>query len=179
MTRSHFSKKADHELSVDQQIDYLRRFGETWPLRSVAVVCMAVMICSIYAFRVSSHEQLKVLLLFVAGVSGLLAFAISTQLPGLTRASRATRTGRRIQSLVNLTVDRGDSENVVITGEIQDGSFVWKLHFGRAFGWTPQTGHWPCEMVMLSDGSIPALVQLEQGLLFPTRKSHKVFGGSA
>ena len=179
MTRSYFSKRTDHALSVDQQIDYLRRFGEAWPLRSVALVCVAVMISSVYAFRVSNHEVLKVLLLFLAGVSGLVALAISTQLPGMTRASRATRTGRRIQSTVHLTVDRSDSENVLINGELRDGSFVWKLHFGNAFGWTPQTGVWPCEIVMLSDEPIPALVQLEHGLLFPTRKSRKVFRGSA
>ncbi|RYG57911.1 MAG: hypothetical protein EON56_01285 [Alphaproteobacteria bacterium] len=168
--------KAKHELSLKQQIDYIRRFGEAWPLRGVAVVCALVMIAGFCAFLVSSQESVKVLLLFVSGVSGLLALAIGTQVSGLQRAARATRTGRRVRGVINLVVDRSDSENVLITGEMQEGSAVWTLHFGRPFGWTPQTGAWPCEMVLISDEPVPALVLMEHGLLLPTRKSQKNLG---
>lgn len=179
MMESNSLEKTEHELSLNEQIDQLRRFGEVWPLRTVAVVCTLIMIGALYAFTVSSHEQIKVLLLFVAGVSGLVAIAISTQLPRWKRAIRATRTGRRVQGLLKLTVDRSDSENVVIMGEMRDGLAIWKLHFGSPLGWTPQSGEWPCEMVMLSEETIPALVELKRGLLIPNGRSHKVFSGSA
>jgi len=64
-------------------------------------------------------------------------------------------------------------------GEMRDGLAIWKLHFGKPLGWTPQSGEWPCEMVMLSEETIPVLVELERGLLIPTRKSHKFFSSSA
>ncbi len=67
----------------------------------------------------------------------------------------------------------------MIVGDLREGSMVWELCFGRPLGWTPQSGEWPCEMVMLADEPVPALVQLKQGLLFPTHESRKVFSGSA
>ncbi len=179
MTEPRPAEKVDQDLSLEQQIAYLRRFGEAWPLTAVAGVCAVLAMASVYAFTWSDHERLNVLLLFVAGVSGLLAIAISTQLPGLKRAARATRTGRRLESSIKLTVDRSDSENVAITGEIRQGRTTWKLHFGRPLGWNPQSGEWPCELIMLSDEAVPALVQLPQGLLLPTGRSHRVLGGGA
>ena len=171
--------KKKHEWSLQQQIHYVRQFGESWPLKNAAIVCALVSIGAIFAFNIASHEQLKVLLLFVAGVCGLLAFAILTHLPQLKRAARATRTGRRVQGTIHLTVDRSDSENVLIEGSMQEGSATWKLHFGKPLGWTPQSGDWPCHLVMLADEPVPALVELSQGLLFPTLKSHKVFSRNA
>jgi hypothetical protein len=81
--------------------------------------------------------------------------------------------------MLHLTVDRSDSENILIVGSLQEGSATWQLHFGKPMGWTPQSGEWPCHLVMLADDPIPALVELNQGLLFPTSKSHKVFSRSA
>lgn len=167
----------EKELSLSQQIEYLRRFAEVWPLPKVAVVCMLIAIAAASGFAFSSNESLKVLLLFVAGVSGVVAFAVATQLAGLRRAALATRKGRRVHGVLHLTVDRSDSENVVISGDMREGGSVWKLHFGKPLGWTPQSGEWPCEMVMLDGETVPALVQLEQGLLFPIHGSGKVPSG--
>ncbi|GAB2499841.1 hypothetical protein GCM10027266_17900 [Arenimonas alkanexedens] len=141
-------------------------------------MCALVGVAAVYAFSQSSHAQLNVFFLFVAGVSGLLAIAISTQLPDLKRAARATRTGRRVKGLIKLTVDRSDSDSIVVAGEMRDGRTLWNLHFGRPFGWNPQSGEWPCEMVVLSDEKVPALVEFENGLLLPTRKSHRIIGRS-
>lgn len=171
--------KAKQEWNLKQQIHYVRQFGESWPLKNAAIVFALISVGAIYAFNVASHEQLKVFLLFVAGVCGLLTFAILSHLPQLRRAARATRTGRRVQGVLHLTVDSSDSENIVIAGSMQEGSATWKLHFGKPLGWTPQSGEWPCHLVMLADEPIPALVELDQGLLFPTRKSHKVFSQRA
>jgi hypothetical protein len=171
--------KKEQELSLNQQIDYLRKFGEDWPLTKVATICSVIAIACTCIFFISSHENLNIFLLFMAGTCGLLAFAIWAQLPQLKRAARATRTGRRIQGVLHLTVDRSDSESIVIEGDMRHGSTTWKLYFSRPFGWTPQSGDWACELVMLADEPTPALVELNQGLLLPTRKSHKVFSGSA
>lgn len=171
--------KTKQEWSLKQQIHYVRQFGEYWPLKKAAIVLALVSVAAIYAFNVADHEQLKVFLLFVAGVCGLLAFAILTHLPQLKRAARATRTGRRVQGILHLTVDRSDSENIMIVGSLQEGSATWQLHFGKPMGWAPQSGEWPCHLVMLADDPIPALVELNQGLLFPTSKSHKVFSRNA
>lgn len=169
-----FIMKEERELNLNQQIDYLRRYGETWSLTTVAGVCIAVAVAAICIFIVSNHEQPKVFSLFVAGVSGLIAFAILTQVSNLKRAARATRTGRRVPGILHLTIDRSDSENFVLTGEVSEGSTVWKLYFGRPLGWTPQSGEWACEMITLADDPFPTLVELKQGLLFTTRRSHKV-----
>ena len=83
----------------------------------------------------------------------------------------------RVHGVLSLTVDRSDPESIVISGEMRDGRAIWKLHFSKSFGWTPQSGEWPCEMVMLSDEPVPALVELEQGLLLPTHKSQRVLSG--
>jgi hypothetical protein len=168
----------EQDLSLNQQIEYVRRFGEAWPLGTVAAACTLICVAAFYAFVVASHQQLKVVLLFVAGVSGLLVFAILSQLPRLKRAARATRMGRRTQAVLNLTVDQSDSESLVISGEVVVGSTVWQLHFGRPLGWVPASGEWPCAVVMLDGEPLPALVELSQGLLFPTPKSRKAFGAA-
>lgn len=177
-TRSRPCMKKNQDLTLKEQIRHLRRLGEDLPLTKVAVICAATGAACIFAFFLSTHETLNVFLLFFAGFFVLTAFAISTQLPQLKRAARATRSGRRIQGVLHLTVNRSDSENLLIEGDIRQGPTTWKLHFSRPFGWTPQSGDWPCELVMLADDAIPALVELDQGLLFPTRKSHKTFSGS-
>lgn len=166
------------DLTLKEQIHHLRRFGEDSYLMKVAVISGAAGIACLFLFFLSSHETLNVLLLFFAGLCALTAFAISAQLHQLKRAARATRAGRRIPGVLHLTVDRSDSENLSIEGDIRQGVTTWKLHFSRPFGWTPQSGDWPCELIMLADDAIPALVQLEQGLLFPTPKSHKALSGS-
>lgn len=171
------TKMPSTELSLDQQIAYLRKFGEDWPLRIVAVVSALIAIACAYAFSQSDHVQLNVLLLFVAGISGLLAVAISIQLPEWQRAARATRVGRRVQSSLKLTVDRSDSDNVVISGEANEGRAVWHLQFSNPIGWVPESGEWPCKMVMLSDEPVPALIELEHGLLVPTRRSRRTLIG--
>lgn len=166
--------KHGRELSLHEQIELLRRFGETWPLARAAVACALLAAACVYVFTVSGNETLKVLVLFAGGVSALLALAMAAQRSGFRRAARATRTGRRIHGVLHLVVDRSDSESVVITGEMRDGPALWTLHFGRPLGWTPQSGDWPCKLVMLSDEKVPALVELDQGLLIPTPESHKI-----
>jgi len=171
--------KTKQEWSLKQQIHYVRQFGESWPLKKAAIVLALISAVAIYAFNVASHEQLKVFLLFVAGICGLLAFAIFAHLPKLKRAARATRTGRHVHGILHLVVDHSDTDNIVIEGTMQEGSAAWKLYFTKPLGWTPQSGEWPCHLVMLADDPVPALAQLNQGLLFPTRKSHKVFSRNA
>lgn len=177
MSQPKSTKMPSAELSLDQQIAYLRKFGEVWPLRAVAVVSALIAVVCVYAFSQSEHVQLNVFLLFAAGVSGLLAVAIAIQLPEWRRAARATRGGRRVQSSLKLTVDCVDSENVVISGEAHDGSAVWHLQFSKPIGWMPESGEWPCKMVMLSGEPVPALIELEHGLLVPTRRSRRTLGG--
>lgn len=173
MSQPKSTKMPSAELSLDQQIDYLRKFGEVWPLRTVAVVSALIAAACAYAFSQCEHVQLNVFLLFAAGVSGLLAVAILIQLPEWQRAARATRAGHRVQSSLKLIVDRTDSESVVISGEAHEGSAVWHLHFSKPIGWMPESGEWPCIIVMLSDEPVPALIELEGGLLVPTRRSRR------
>lgn len=173
MSQPKSTKTPSSELSLEQQIAYLRKFGEVWPMRAVVVVSGLIAAVCLYAFSQSEQVQLNVLFLFAAGVSGILAVAISVQLPEWQRAARATRAGRRIQSSLKLTVDRTDSEYVVISGEAHDGHALWHLQFSKPIGWRPESGEWPCKMVMLSDDPVPALIELEHGLLVPTRRSRR------
>lgn len=61
----------------------------------------------------------------------------------------------------------------MISGEAREGNALWHLEFSKPIGWMPESGEWPCKMVMLSDDPIPALIELEQGLLIPTRRSRR------
>lgn len=99
------TKIPNAELSLDEQIAYLRKFGEVWPLRPIAFVSALIAIVCVYAFSQSEHVQLKVLLLFIAGVSGIFAVIILIQLPEWQRAARATRIGRRVNSSLKISVD--------------------------------------------------------------------------
>lgn len=166
-------------LTRDQQIAYLRTFGEAWPLKPLAFVCLVITIACIVLFARSTHSPLRVLLLFVAGVSAMLTFAIAAELPGLRRAARATRTGRRVKASIRLVVDRSDRESPVISGQARDGMAVWELQFGKPIGWEPDEGDWACELVWLSDQPTPALVDLEHGVLVPRRASRRRFGTGA
>ena len=74
-------------LTRDQQVAYLRRFGEVWPLKSIAIALGAIAAAGVYLFSQSTQEQLRVVALFVAGVSGLVAVAIAMELPGWKRAA--------------------------------------------------------------------------------------------
>ncbi|GAB2524363.1 hypothetical protein [Lysobacter humi (ex Lee et al. 2017)] len=116
--------------------------------------------------------------LFVAGVSGLVSVAIAMELPGWQRAARATRMGRRVKGVIKLTVERADTESPTIVGRMKDGNTIWDLQFSKPIGWEPDSGDWPCELVLLSGEPIPALVELTDGLLVPTRKSRRQLGGA-
>ena len=165
-------------LTRDQQVAYLRRFGEVWPLKSIAIALGAIAAACVYLFSQSTQEQLRVVALFVAGVSGLVAVAIAMDLPGWKRAARATRTGRRVKGFIKLTVDRSDPESPTIVGRMKCGNAIWDLQFSKPIGWEPDSGDWPCEMVLLSGEPTPALVELEDGLLVPTRRSRRQLGGA-
>ena len=93
-------------------------------------------------------------------------------------ARRATRTGRRVKGFIKLTVDRSDAESPTIVGRMKDGNAIWDLQFSKPIGWEPDSGDWPCEMVLLSGEPTPALVELEDGLLVPTRRSRRHLGGA-
>jgi xanthine/uracil permease len=78
-------------LTRDQQVAYLRRFGEVWPLKSIAIALGAIAAACVYLFSQSTQEQLRVVALFVAGVSGLVAVAIAMDLPGWSLTIRSSR----------------------------------------------------------------------------------------
>ena len=162
-------------LNREQQIAHVRRYGESSQLQWLAAACIGVAVLGIVAFSLFEREVLEVIALVVGGMSGLVGLAILAHLPALRRIARATRTGRRVQGVLQLQVDASDSESIVYTGQMQEGGATWVLGFGNPMGWEPQAGDWPCELVFLSDQPVPALAMLEQGLLFPTATSRKTY----
>ncbi|WP_372012799.1 hypothetical protein [Pseudoxanthomonas sp. 10H] len=158
-------------LDLPQQIDYLRRFGESRALPVAAVIAALVCVACLVLFGRVSQEPVKVLLLFFAGVGGLFAVALAVQLPQFRRGARATRVGRRVRATVDLVVDRSEPDSPVVRGAVSAESKTWALEFGKPFGWEPQEGAWPCELVFLADWHGPVLVQLAEGLLVPSRAS--------
>lgn len=158
-------------LDLLQQIAFVRRTGESFKPLLGAVACCVVCTASIFFFYQSTDQSAKVVLLFVSAVSAILAAAILFAYPRFSRAARALRSGRRIPGLLQLEINEIDSEDTTIDGVLTSSSGTWEMRFGRPFGWIPQNGEWPCELIFLSDEPMPILVQLEEGLLFPTKIS--------
>lgn len=163
-------------LDLPQQIALIRRTGESFKPVIAAAISGAISMASVALFIASTDQNAKVILLFVAGVSAMIAIAVALTYPQFQRAARATRVGRRVRGTLQLEISDVDSEDMTISGRISDGGGVWELKFGRPIGWKPGIGEWPCELIFLSDQRTPVLVQLNDGLLFPTKKSRKRYG---
>lgn len=168
-----------HNLDLLQQIALIRRTGESFKPVVAAVISGAISVASVALFIASTDQNAKVILLFVAGVGAMIAIAVALSYPQFQRAARATRVGRRVKGTLQLEISDIDSEDMTISGRISDGGGVWELTFGRPIGWKPRAGEWSCELIFLAGQRTPVLVQLNDGLLFPTAKSSKRYGRSA
>jgi hypothetical protein len=162
-------------LTLDQQVSRVRRFGESSALPLAGAVNAAGSVVGVLAFLHLSSEPARVAALLAAGIGLIVSLAMFAHYPQLKRAARATRAGRRSSGVLHLEVDRSDSENPSFSGAFRDGRATWNLEFGKPMGWSPQPGEWPCTLVFVSDEAVPALAILEEGLLFPSRRSRKTY----
>lgn len=156
-------------LDPSQQIEFIKRTGDSPKLIIGATVASIVFFVSISYFQNSTDQTVKVILFFLAAVSGILATAMATGYYRFRRAARAIRTGLRVSGMLQLEITEIDSENITFTGVLTSESGICRLKFAKPFGWEPQNGEWPCELIFLSGNKMPVLVKLNDGLLFPTK----------
>ncbi len=165
-----------HPLSLAEQIEQVRKIGESPMVPMIAVLCGVASAIGIVLFNWVKTDTPGVFGLFFAALSGSVSLAVLASLPRFRRVARATRSGRRVRGEIRVAVDRSDADDVRIRGSMVEGGAVWELEFTRPLGWDPRSGEWPCELVFLADVRLPVMVQLADGLLFTSDKSRRVYG---
>jgi hypothetical protein len=125
---------------------------------------------ALFAFARSDSETGRVLCLFVAGCSGLVALAAALSAKHLRNAAAATRKGRREPAILHLEPYEDDDERR-FRGRLElasHGARTWQLDLAPAAGWKPTLGAMQVQAVFLSDIAWPVLVLCgDQGLLWP------------
>lgn len=158
------------QLSLQQQIDNLRTLGESTTMRLLLPGAVLLAAAALFAFYQSDSETWRVLCLFVAGCSGLVALAAALSAKHLRNAASATRKGRREPATLHLEPYEDDDERR-FRGRLEltsSGGRVWQLDLAPAAGWKPKVGAMQVQAVFLSDISWPVLLLCgDQGLLWP------------
>lgn len=170
-----------HSLSLAEQIEQVRRIGESRMLPLIAVGCGVACALGFVLHHWTDDKTpgfftLLVAALFLSAVCGIVSLAVLANFPRFQRIARATRSGRRVRGDIQITVDSSDPENARIRGCMMEGGAVWDLEFTRPLGWEPRSGEWPCELVFLADVRLPVMVQLADGLLFTSDRTQRVYG---
>ena len=170
-----------HSLSLAEQIEQVRRTGESRMLPLIAVGCGVACALGFVLHHWTDDKTpgfftLLVAALFLSAVCGIVSLAVLANFPRFQRIARATRSGRRVRGDIQITGDRSDPENARIRGCMMEGGAVWDREFTRPLGWEPRSGEWPCELVFLADVRLPVMVQLADGLLFTSDRTQRVYG---
>ena len=173
-----------HSLSLAEQIEQVRRIGESRMPPLIIVGCAVACVLGFLLFNWIDNKTpdfftLLVAALFLSTLCGIVSLAVLANYPRFRRVARATRSGRRVRGHIQITVDRSDEENARIRGCMKEGGAVWDLQFTRPLGWEPRSGEWPCELVFLADVRLPVMVQLADGLLFTSDRTQRVYGRRA
>ena len=176
--------RRQHALSLAEQIEQVRRIGESRMPPLIVVGCgvacaLGFVLYSWVDDQTPGFFALLVAALFLSSVCGIVSLVVLANLPRFRRIARATRSGRRVRGHIQITVDRSDPENLRIRGCMMEGGAVWDLEFTRPLGWEPRSGEWPCELVFLADVRLPVMVQLADGLLFTSNHTQRVYGRRA
>jgi hypothetical protein len=165
-----------HPLSLAEQIEQVRKIGESPMVPLIAAICGVASAIGIVLFNAVESDTPGVFALFFAILSGSVSLAVLVNLPRFQRIARATRSGRRVRGDIQVMVDHSDPDDVKIRGSMVEGGAVWELEFTRPLGWEPRSGEWPCELVYIADVRLPVMVQLAEGLLLTSSKSRRVYG---
>ena len=119
-----------HSLSLAEQIEQVRRIGESRMLPLIAVGCGVACALGFVLHHWTDDKTpgfftLLVAALFLSAVCGIVSLAVLANFPRFQRIARATRSGRRVRGDSQITVDRSDPENVRVRGCMMEGSAVW------------------------------------------------------
>ena len=163
------------QLSVRQQIDYLRTLGESSLTRAMLPIAALTFLAAVVAFWITDSQNLGVLWLFVAGCSALLMVACALSAGHLRNAARATRAGRRERAVLQLQQPE-DNDERQFHGRLQllTGERAWEMDFAPVSGWLPQADELIVDVVFLADIQWPVLVLSDQGLLWPRTSPKRV-----
>jgi hypothetical protein len=157
-------------LTLDEQIAYVQRWGESSAFQKVGALSGLVAAVAVGYFVWSDGDTQKVIALFISGMSGMLCLALLFIQPRLRVAAHAIKSGRRVETVLQLVVDT-DSDSPSYSGTLKTPEGVWTLRFLNPFGWTPADGALPCQAVFLADVPAPVLVVANEGLLLVSKPS--------
>ena len=123
--------RRQHSLSLAEQIEQVRRIGESRMPPLIVVGCgvacaLGFVLYSWVDDQTPGFFALLVAALFLSSVCGIVSLVVLANLPRFRRIARATR-GRRVRGHIQITVDRSDPENLRIRGCMMEGGAVWDL----------------------------------------------------
>ena len=130
---------------------------------------IALAIAGFSAAAWADEQNLRVLCLFVAGCSSLVALATVFGIGHVRNAASATRKGRREPAMLVLQHDPGDDEDPprgVLTPASRH-AHAWDMALVQCRGWRPTPGPMQVDAIYLSGIAWPVLLVHADGILWP------------
>lgn len=152
------------DLGVARQADNLRLLGASRTIRVMVPVAVVLAVVGIAGFNLARSETLRVLWLFLAGCSGLIALGSAVGVRHIRNAANALERGRTLE----LVLDNEHWQGRLAPHARHERA--WTIHFAKPIGWTPQAGTLQVQATYLSDITWPVLLRCPQGLLWPGSK---------
>ena len=163
-------------MTLQEQVDELRLIGESRAATLLAPCGIALAIAGFSAAAWVDNQNLRVLCLFVAGCSSLVALATAFGIGHVRDAASATRKGRREPAVLVLQHNPGDDDEPprgVLTPASRH-ALAWEMALVQGRGWRPTAGPMQVDAVYLSGIAWPVLLVHPDGILWPRARPRPV-----
>ena len=155
-------------MTLQEQIDELRLIGESRAVTLLAPGGIALAIAGFSSAAWVDNQNLRVLCLFVAACSSLVALGSVFGIGHVRNAALATRKGRREPAMLVLHYDPHDDEppRGVLTPTSRH-AHAWDMVLVQCRGWRPPPGAMQVDAIYLSGIAWPVLLVHADGILWP------------
>lgn len=148
-----------------QQIDAIQKMARrglaVWLMRGSAVMTIGLFVGGLY----TGHPIYFMLFVFSLAV----AYSVRQTTPHILNAAKALESGSRVKGTIHIAVTQwSDSPAYHATVEVSP-SRKWRFEF-VPLGWSPAEGNHDAVLFGIQGIDWPALVQVEQGVLYPRQK---------
>ena len=158
-------------MTLAQQKDNLRRMARSGTLRwcTLFAAAAAATVGALVGGLLTRHPVYWML----AGVAGVLWYAMHTTRPHIQNAAQALDLGVTEPGRVRIEITNWSDSDAHTAKTVATRSGAWEFSF-IAQGWVPQAGEFEATCFLLPGLPWPALVQIEGNLCYPREMPRRV-----